>query len=535
MLPVKRLLALVLTVLAVVPSVHAHEEDQDEHDDAAPDPLARYRDEPWYSILDDRWWVYGQGEKIVPPASLPTSAYRSDWEIAADGDWVVWIDQSRRGGDVFAYNLDARSGLYLTNDDARQHNPAIHGSLVAWEDERHGQTEIYAYDLETSNVAFRVTNSTATQRNPAVGIGWIAYEDRSDLANGTNIGIWHRADGANSVLVGKTGDQTAPALAGEHVAFVDQEYGQTDVMAVRASGGRPFFLTRDTALETAPVSSGAFTFFLHAADDTWELLAYDGVRNVTRNTGYTFDATARMDVERGMVVFSTYRSGGNSFVTLVDLDSGRYARLTDNLPLRGPPLLADGRLVFLLSGEPTALVVLEPSRFAVESPPRMRLVGPPPEAPFTGPRFTANGTFRSNPGWGEPLRFEYRFDDGPWTAFDAREGPWEVAVDVPRGFDVGDKTLFQVRAVFQDAPEVTDAASLTYTTFVTVEHVYELPELPLAIKLKRMTGAIVLASVLVVFLGLLVVRFVVRGTFKRLVSRRVDAEYVRPEEPGVLR
>lgn len=525
--------AVVLAASMVVPSVLAHEEH--ETDPGAADPLAPYRDSPWYSIVDDHWWFYGAAEKHVPLASLPLQPYQSGYETDADGDWIVWIDASRPGGDVFAYNVEARSGLYLTDDPAQQHDPVVRGNVVAWEDYRDGQAEIYMYDLERSAAALRVTNSTSSQRNPAVGDGWIVYEDRSAFANGTDLWIYRFATGKVEPLVAMPGDQSMPAFAGDHVVFRDEQYGQSDVMAVRIAGGKPSYLTRSVDIETAPTSSGTTAFFMRSFGGAWRLMAFDGLRNVTRDTGIDLQVTSRMDIERGILAYTTYRTNGNYVLNIANLQNGMGGTLSEKMPVKGPVYWVNGKVATFLAGDHPMLIVVEPSEFVVSTPARLTIVGPPEGAPFTSRRgleqFVANGTFRTNPVWGQPLRFEYRFDEREWTAFDAKTGEWNVTVDIPRGYKIGDKPRFQIRAVFADAPSVGDTVTMEYARLVFSDIVTESPPEPWTEKLKRAVGAIVLGFIALVFLALLVVRLVLRGTLRRLVQRRVEAEYVRPDEP----
>ncbi|HLE97735.1 MAG TPA: hypothetical protein VI997_10230 [Candidatus Thermoplasmatota archaeon] len=525
---------LVLLLLVPLPSALAHE---DEAGSTAPtDPLHRFRETPWYTVIDD-YWVFGAGKKVQPASPPPSSAYRSAWEFDSDGDWLVYVDQTRPGGDVIAYNVEAGAGILLTNDEFQQHNPAIRGTLVAWEDYRDGQAEIYAYDLEKGSAAVRVTNSPASQLRPAVGDGFIVYEDRSSLSTGTDIWIWHSADARNRALVVAQGDQTDAVPAGDHVVFRDQLYDQYDVMAVRIAGGRPpFYLTRDVAIETVPVSSGSMAYFLASRDTSWRLIAFDGIRNRTRDTGYDLDSGARFEVSKGRLTYSAYHNNGRYFLYVFDLNSGRFDRVADSPPLRGGPRWAGDRIVAMLSpvekkGMEGGLLVFEPSKFALEHAPQIVLKGPPPSAPFTNPRFVANGTFETNPTWGQPLRFEYRLGEGNWTAFDARVGEWNVSVEVPRGYRLGDKVPFDIRAVFPAAPSVYDGATLEYVT-LTVSGPLEATAAPsLFDRLKRAIGAIVLSLVVLSLLALFLVRLILRGTLRRWFQRRVDAEYLRPEDP----
>ena len=70
----------------------------------------------------------------------------------------------------------------ITRNDARQTYPAISGSLIAWEDYRNGEPDIYIFDLDAGREQ-RITNNSAAQVSPAISGDLLAWEDKKD-------GIW---------------------------------------------------------------------------------------------------------------------------------------------------------------------------------------------------------------------------------------------------------------------------------------------------------------------------------------------------------
>lgn len=86
------------------------------------------------------------------------------------GDTIVYVElgQGTGGGDVKGYLIGGGSFVVAALPGSAQTHPAIHGSLVVWEDTRDGNLEIYARDLVTG-VEKRLTSTTGEDEfEPAV-------------------------------------------------------------------------------------------------------------------------------------------------------------------------------------------------------------------------------------------------------------------------------------------------------------------------------------------------------------------------------
>jgi beta propeller repeat protein len=76
-------------------------------------------------------------------------------EAAPDlsGHIVVWQDNRHGNWDIYGYNLTTRKEFQITADPADQTNPAISGDTVVWEDMRSGVATIYAVYLNPADIA----------------------------------------------------------------------------------------------------------------------------------------------------------------------------------------------------------------------------------------------------------------------------------------------------------------------------------------------------------------------------------------------
>jgi beta propeller repeat protein len=86
------------------------------------------------------------------------------------GDIIVWAEMGEPtgGGDIKGFRIGAGPFTVATLPESAQKKPAVHGSLVVWEDTRDGNQEIYAKDLATG-VEKRLTSTPGEDEfEPAV-------------------------------------------------------------------------------------------------------------------------------------------------------------------------------------------------------------------------------------------------------------------------------------------------------------------------------------------------------------------------------
>jgi beta propeller repeat protein len=116
------------------------------------------------------------------PASPRISGTRVVWE-----DWnATGTKCDIRGATIDPVTLAPASTFAVCTAAGKQTKPSIDGDIVAWQDHRSGQWDIWARDLGngTSKAICRVARGQAL---PSVGGGWIAWVDFRSHANGADI------------------------------------------------------------------------------------------------------------------------------------------------------------------------------------------------------------------------------------------------------------------------------------------------------------------------------------------------------------
>src|SRR5918996_958852 len=151
------------------------------------------------------------------------------------GDLAVWSHVTEKSGGLdFEVNGRRLGGGLKRIASARgfQWFPSVDGNLVAWEDTRRGDTNIFARRL--GNKPVRVTNKFGEEYEPDVSGNWIAWWDVPDFGERAAIGLMNfktgkkvRIDRPGRAFVG------APAIAGKYVYW----YEDSDFFTRRSGAG----------------------------------------------------------------------------------------------------------------------------------------------------------------------------------------------------------------------------------------------------------------------------------------------------------
>jgi TolB protein len=103
------------------------------------------------------------------------------------GDIVVWEDDRHGDLDIYGYNIEEGKEFLISRDEEDQRlpakgdqfNPAIGENYVVWQDKRNGNWDIYRYNLETQK-EFPIIENREDQIHPAIYQHIIVWEDTRD-------------------------------------------------------------------------------------------------------------------------------------------------------------------------------------------------------------------------------------------------------------------------------------------------------------------------------------------------------------------
>lgn len=151
-----------------------------------------------------------------------TSGAQDERQPDISGRTVVYTDfgGSTGGGDVLAILLDegARVEAVAVDEGSAQTNPAIDGSLVAWEDTRDGNPEIYARDLATGITRRITATPDSAEIGPSVSGTRIAYS-RQDPDGSCQIVVADFSTGESVQITDAPACFLRPSISGRRVVF----------------------------------------------------------------------------------------------------------------------------------------------------------------------------------------------------------------------------------------------------------------------------------------------------------------------------
>jgi beta propeller repeat protein len=262
-------------------------------DTAPPTALTRTADaDETRPALDWPWVVYSARSSLEPRApwllrarNLRTGAGLSVSAANADqldpdvhSGQVVWQDFRDVGyGEIYYANLETGDRRRLTTEPHGQYHPVVYDYWVAWQDNRHGQIDLYGFDLRRQG-EIRLTDSPENESMPRLDGAWLVCEEDSMGAATLNLRLLHLPTRQVFPVTHTRSLKTQPALAGADVLWQDTDAGQTRLLTAAIPFLQPVFANANAVAVTRPMvafAGNAYTLLEH-----WHAAA--GVREITR-------------------------------------------------------------------------------------------------------------------------------------------------------------------------------------------------------------------------------------------------------------
>ncbi|MGE5892612.1 MAG: TolB family protein, partial [bacterium] len=164
-------------------------------------------------------------EEFAVTNNTPTDEQLND----VSGDTIVYTRYHTLSGlgSVRAFVVGGADSPVAADPAFDQSNPGISGPIVAWEDYRAGQADIWAMDLSTNEVK-QITHTTVRESDPAVNAGRIAYQQVN--TDGTcQIFVTDFDTLVTDQITTQTGCHGNPDINGDTVVYDGIRSGERDI------------------------------------------------------------------------------------------------------------------------------------------------------------------------------------------------------------------------------------------------------------------------------------------------------------------
>ena len=278
-----------------------------------------------------------------------TAAAAAVWETDAGGDWDVVIN-TLRGANVT---------LPLGTSDQR--HPALQDAYqpqyVFFEDDRAGNWDIYAYDLNelpdagepVAGSGVPIATGSGDQLDPAASGDWVVYED--DSRGNWDICAYNLRTKVRRRIFGSQAVQCDPAVSGNHVVFADDSNGNWDIYDYDLNSGRLRQLTKNRASQTKPQVGPGWAVYEDHRNGNWDIYACAlGSATERRLTLDTADQTnpaidGQPLISARAVVYQDARSG-DADIYVYELTTRVTKRVTDDLADQTYPSISHGHVAW---------------------------------------------------------------------------------------------------------------------------------------------------------------------------------------------
>lgn len=448
-----RLMLVLVLVALVVPSLApgawGHSEDEGADHAVAPAPPGEETLAPSagytgpggapYVNFFEGVWFYGT-------VAVTNLANQYPVNIRGAGDWLVWEDAVR--GDIFAYNIPAGAGQYLTTDKALQRNPSISDDVVVWEDYRNStHADVYAYWLQTGEVR-RISAGPGNHHSPVIKGSLVVWEDDRDR-NG-DLWAYNIETGAQYPLVVSPDRESDAVIVGDYVFYRTYRFNVWDIHAIHLVTNETQEVTSDLAINGAPFSNDEEVFYLTQFFTAWKLDHYSPETGETTSTSFRFQDTTGLSIT-GDHLLSAVRDRIFRQLVAMNVTTGQSTHVSGSVSVTTEPWL-DDRTAYMtaVTHDGVALITFQISPFAFSTPPTLHISSPRSGAPWLQ-ALLVEGILKSDGSWQEPATFTYRVNGGPPTAIPYAER-WRFTLD-PEGVAAGSHQI-TIRATFREGPAV---------------------------------------------------------------------------------
>jgi beta propeller repeat protein len=322
---------------------------------------------------------------------------------------IVWMDYRHGNWDIFMYDLSIGLEIQVTSNQSNQMHPRIHGNYIVWSDNRNGNWDIYLYNIQ-SGTEHQITTDSSNQSNSFWGAdiheGKIVWTD--DRNANYDIYLYDISANKEVQITTSLADQVDPSIYGDNVVWADKRSGNWDIYMFNVLKGSGKKITFNSNVQWNPAVYQ-------------DKIVYQDWRNGNKDI-YMFDLTANKEyqitddeldqwnpsIHSGLIVYFSdlaYQSRHTHFnyISVYDIESKEETRMSLDSNVIQSASIFEGRLVWSDLRDGNYNIFTSAFPIADAGPDKTVLIN-------ELVTFDASGSW--TPLRYQPLEFQWEFGDG---------------------------------------------------------------------------------------------------------------------------
>ena len=201
------------------------------------------------SVPNAPWQLVAQN-LVTAQSFVVSSSTQDQLDPDIQAGRIVWQDWRDVGpGEIYFHNLETREERRITANSFGQYHPVLHGNVIAWQDNRNGQVDIYAYDL-LRNAEQRVTSTAENETRPFVDGAWLVCQEDSLGPLTANVRLIHLPSLASVPITRSLTLKDRPALAHGRAVWLDSQNNLSAILTADLPALQGVFQNRNAVAVT---------------------------------------------------------------------------------------------------------------------------------------------------------------------------------------------------------------------------------------------------------------------------------------------
>jgi beta propeller repeat protein len=275
-------------------------------------------------------------------------------EAHAAGRWVVWQDQRDGNWDIYAMDLndETETAVVVRNNAYHQERPRTDGTIVVWEDRQaDGTWDVWARALGTADAAFAVTATPdSNDRKPAVCWPWVVYQTKpvSTPSAPWQLKAYNLITHTSETVDATVQDQVDPWIHNQRIVWQDfRDVGPGEIYFKDLKTGDVSRITHSAAGQYFPVIHGQWIVWADNRGSQLDLYGYNLLRGAEVQLTDTPEDETHPRINGRWVVYSEDSLGeGQPNLRMLSLSSFASIQLTNMDSEKEGPSMASGKLTW---------------------------------------------------------------------------------------------------------------------------------------------------------------------------------------------